>query len=235
MRFEELIENASRNPQNVDLISEIMTSIFQVHQKTIIIAIYNSFGEFLADDEIVHIKDLDLAIKFIINFGKLITKLKFDGCSYMEYNRTYELLKLINQLCVNLVEVELPTNWSSLITKPFANVKKVSIMGWVVSRLDLNAIYPKLEELWLNRVSGPSFVIQNIPNLRKLVYSFNSQADYVIMPFLRKNKQIEEFQSGVYLSLPFLREISAELPKLKSFTFVMTSKFKPISTQLYFL
>lgn len=233
MGFEELIENALRNPQNVELISEIMTSEFQVHQKTITITNDDSLDEFLTEDELIRIRDLDMAIDFITNFGKLIIKLNYDGLSFVDSIKSMQALKLINEICTNLVEVKLPSNWSASLTKPLENVRKAAVMGDISEKLDLNAIYPNVEELLWYRVSGSSLILQNLPHLKKLVYSFTGKLDTVIYYFLMKNRQIEEFQSRVFLPRSTLENVCKALPNLKVLSSYMSSHSKPIISQLF--
>lgn len=225
MEFEELIKIAASN-QNIEVISEIMKSKFQVHKRTIFMAGEKTekiLSGFPHEDEMINIRDIDVAIKFISNFGNLITKLRFFGPSFKDSLKSYELFKMVNFVCVNLVEVELPINWSSMITKPFDNVKKLSIVGYAIVRLNLNAHYPNLEELWMTTLAGSAFIIQNIPNLKKLVY-FHDEKDVLIKPFLKTNPQLEVIISNVYFPLPMLEEITANLPKLQTLSFNITSK-----------
>lgn len=216
MGFDELIQNV--NPQNNQDITDIMKSKFQIHENRIHIVSENSPTKFQIVDGTIRIRDLDMANDFVNNFCSAVIKLNFEGHTFADVSKSKQTLELINKMCTNLVEVELPSDWSTSLPKPFENVEKAAVMGDCNEKLDLNVLYPKLKELRLYRMTNPSFVIQNIPNLETVVYSFGNLPDPLIEPFMMQNPQIEVFESRVYLSLPFIRKVNMMLPNLKTIT-----------------
>lgn len=226
MKLKELIEYVVQNPNLREYISRIMTSKYKINECLISIrkpGVYRPEGMYLFRDNHYYIVNLDLAMEFVENFGELATKLKFDPFhGYDETDeRNKQLLELINEHCSNLLEVELPMQWSNLLIKPFENVKKVTIGNYLREKLDLNRLFPSMEELRLYNVEGPdsSFIVQHYPKLKRFFSFFYYEADPFAEEIFEENPQITSLDVQNDESFEFLQRVSRASENIETLYF----------------
>lgn len=171
--FTDLINVASTNINFRRLITtRIMLPIFKIHEKTICLAPINSVYE---NPDEIRIGKFDDIIRFVENFGGVITKLLFDGSGLSAYEKR-EISSKIAEYSTELIELDIFQANDFLLTTTnhkFNKAIKVVFRDTEnVANFQIHRIYPAMKELHLTATTKSIEYIQNtsdsLANLRAL-------------------------------------------------------------------
>lgn len=163
-------------------------------------------------------------VKVLNSYSHLIQNVYIIQCFHSE--KVYHLIedKLSDKISkLNLVSVH---NFLELITKPFKNVKSVSLIDYssdiLMSQLNFSDLFPSMHKLLLKDIylQNNSMILNNYPFLNDLFIAYETKISTInddqIEQLIELNPQIKTL-SMMFVSIESLRTIADKLPNLEEF------------------
>lgn len=195
-------------------------------------------------DTLIQVINFDRISNFLECFGRFISYLsiRFD-CRDRRYSESemHDIFRLVNLHCSeSLFRLTIETmvaneNTFQTFTKPFRNVRKLSVDGRCCGYLNFNEIFPSVSDLTLlakviynDRLE---FLDQVIPNLQNLsITHHQAPMKPAIKNFIKLNCHIRSLEF-IHFSPAHLSFIAEELPHLEKLL-IYTDGSKPTAEQV---
>lgn len=184
--------------------------------------------------DLVQVINFATISNFLEHFGHLVSELNINfDCRDRVYSESemHEIFRLINLHCsdslttLTILTMVENQNTFHTFTKPFPNVRKLSLDGRLRGEINFNEIFPAVQDLSLLRSAiyndGLTFLDQNIPNLQSLSITHPQvEMKPAIKNFLSANPHIRrlEFICFSPLLLSFIAEKLQHLEELMIYT-----------------
>lgn len=227
---------AEISPAFTELIADrYMKPMHGIHEKKIIIDNTNTKQIVISDS--ILIGDYEISLKFLRLFGRLITRIEFNGGTFQSYEIMAIGHSIAHYCCNSLVELEVNHVGNYLISDTSRIFLKVTTLSlWMHKYSDnfqLNRIYPMLETL---SFTGDSIKYKSLTHqyahLKKLrVELFSSRShDSALEDLLRENLQIRSLHLTTLPGVDLLHFISNHLRNLDSLAVETTAYGFPNSS-----